>query len=84
MLRKLKKIFLKGFVAMWWIVRLSSKRSQYIWRHRLMVRTPPFHGGNTSSNLVGVTSVRELWTERYALTQVQPHRPKLGDLHINE
>ena len=23
---------------------------------RLMVRTPPFHGGNTSSNLVGITT----------------------------
>ena len=24
-----------------------------------MVRTPPFHGGNTSSNLVGVTTLVE-------------------------
>ena len=42
-------------------------------------KTPPFHGGNTGSNPVGTTSVRELWTERYALTQVQPHRPKLDN-----
>ena len=44
---------------MWWIVRLSSKRSQYIWRHRLVVRTPPFHGGNVGSNPAGVTTLVE-------------------------
>ena len=26
-----------------------------IWPHGQAVKTPPFHGGNTSSNLVGVT-----------------------------
>ena len=52
----------------------------YIWRHRLVVRTPPFHGGNVGSNPAGVTSVRELRTERCAVTQAQPHRPKLGVL----
>ena len=28
--------------------------------HRLMVRTPPFHGGNTGSNPVGVTIQRKM------------------------
>ncbi len=26
------------------------------WPHRLAVRSPPFHGGNSSSNLLGVTN----------------------------
>ncbi len=26
------------------------------WPHRLMDRSPPFHGGSTGSNPVGVTS----------------------------
>lgn len=26
------------------------------WSHRLMVRTPPFHGGNMGSNPVGITN----------------------------
>ena len=26
-----------------------------LWPHGQVVKTPPFHGGNTSSNLVGVT-----------------------------
>ena len=51
----------------------------YIWRHRLAVRTQALHACNPGSNPGGVTSVRELWTERYALTQVQPHRPKLDE-----
>lgn len=51
-----------------------------IWRHRLAVRTQALHACNPGSNPGGVTSVRELWTERYALTQVQPHRPKLDDI----
>ena len=44
--------------------------SQYIWRHRLAVRTPPFHGGNVGSNPAGVTSSalrgdRRLWLSKY-------------------
>lgn len=27
-----------------------------MWRHGQVVKTPPFHGGITSSNLVGVSS----------------------------
>ena|GEM_PF-3853137 len=33
------------------------QRSNCIWPLRLVVRTPPFHGGNTSSSLVGVTTI---------------------------
>lgn len=28
----------------------------WLWSHRLMVRTPPFHGGNMGSNPVGITN----------------------------
>lgn len=45
------------------MIRLLFKRYNsisnfryYKWPHRLMVRTPPFHGGNTGSNPVGVTT----------------------------
>lgn len=31
-------------------------RAPIYWPLRLTVRTPPFHGGNTDSNSVGVTS----------------------------
>lgn len=51
-----------------------------IWPRRLAARTRDFHSRNRSSILREVTSVRELWTERYALTQARPHRPKPGAL----
>ena len=50
---------------------------------RLMVRTPPFHGGNTSSNLVrnairGISSVG-----RASALQAECHRFESGYLHQN-
>ena len=35
-------------------------QSFFCWPHRLMVRTPPFHGGNMGSNPVGVTNAKPI------------------------
>lgn len=43
------------------------------WSHRLMVRTPPFHGGDTSSNLVGITTKKALFKRAFLVVKFQ-HR----------
>ncbi len=37
----------------------EDKFSKYIWPLGQAVKTPPFHGGNTGSNPVGVTNFME-------------------------
>ena len=47
------------------VVGSSPTRGVFLRPHGQAVKTSPFHGGNTSSNLVGV-----IWTQRFICADV--------------
>ena len=61
----------------------DEKSEVHIWPHGQAVKTSPFHGGNTSSNLVGViyADVAQLAEQLICNQQVIGSSPIIGFYH---
>ena len=65
-------------------VVVGSSPTRGAWLHGQAVKTPPFHGGNTSSNLVGVTDadVAQLAEQLICNQQVIGSSPIIGFMDL--